>query len=165
MLEKLVIVPRVKGMMGKKILVIAMFVITCLLFVLAMSAPVFFTIPAVIFAVVWYFLCFQSDTEYEYTYYDGELRLARIRAKRRRKGLGTVQMEDVIAIAPRGDRSVYKYENDRSMTYKDLTSGKPDARVYELIFKGDRGMNRYEFEPDEDMLDAIMVKYPRLVTK
>ena len=54
-----------------------------------------------------------------------------------------------ITIAPKGDRSVYKYENDRSLVYKNLTSGSGDAKVYELICKGEKGMVRYEIEPDE----------------
>lgn len=164
MREKLVIVPKIKTT-GKKIVNIALFVITCLLIVCAMIAPLLFIIPALILAVIWYFVCFRSDIEYEYTYYDGDLRFARIKAKRKRKGMGNIQMEDVISIAPKGDRSVYKYENDNNLVCKNLTSGRPDTKVYELIFKGEKGICRYEFEPDEDMLDAISVKYPRLVIK
>lgn len=164
MRERLVIVPK-KTTSVKKVLNIVWFVLACLLFVNAMFVPTLFTIPAIIFAIVWYFQTFRSEIEYEYTYYDGELRFARIKAKRKRKGLGKVQMEDVITIAPKGDRSVYNYENDSSMAYKNLTSGDAGAKVYELIFKGEKGMNRYEFEPDEDMLDAILVKYPRSVIK
>lgn len=164
MREKLVIVPRIKTG-GRKILNIALFVLTCFMFVLAILIPAIFSIPAIVMAVVWYFLAFQSDIEFEYTYYDGELRFAKIRAKRKRKSLGEVQMDDVLAVAPRGDRSVYKYENDRSLAYKDMTSGRADAKVYELVFKGEKGICRYEFEPDEDMLDAVMVKYPRSVIK
>ena len=48
---------------------------------------------------------------------------------------------------------------------KNLTSGNADAKVYELIAKSENNITRYEFEPDEEMLDAIMVKYPRLVVK
>jgi hypothetical protein len=33
------------------------------------------------------------------------------------------------------------------------------------VCKGENGITRYEFEPDEDMLNAIMVKYPRNVIK
>lgn len=65
----------------------------------------------------------------------------------------------------RGDRSVYKYENDNSLACKDLTSGESGTKIYELVFKGEKGINRYEFEPDEEMLDAVMVKYPRAVIK
>lgn len=126
---------------------------------------ILFAVPAIIFAIIWYFQAFRSDIEYEYTYYDGEFRFARIKAKRKRKGLGRVQMEDVLALAPKGDRSVYKYENDNSLACKDLTSGESGTKIYELVFKGEKGINRYEFEPDEEMLDAVMVKYPRAVIK
>lgn len=165
MREKLVIVPK-KKTAGKKALNIAVFVVTCLLFILSMMAPlVFFLVPAVLCAVLWYFLTFQSDIEYEYTYYDGEMRMAKIKSKRKRKGIAKVQMEDVLAFAPKGDRSVYKYESDKNLSYKNLTSGDREAKVYELVFKGEKGIHRYEIEPDEDMLDAILVKYPRLVIK
>lgn len=162
--EKLVIVPKRKTS-GKKILNIVWFVLACLMFILAIFVPVFFSVPAIVFAVLWYFQSFRSDIEYEYTYFDGDLRFARIKAKSKRKNIGAVQMEDVVAIAPKGERSVYKYENDKNLTFRNLTSGEPDAKVYELICKGEKGMMRYEFEPDEEMLDAIMVKYPRSVIK
>lgn len=162
--EKLVIVPRKKSTV-KKVLNMLWFVLACVSFVLAMFVPIIFLIPAVIFAALWYFQSFRGDIEYEYTYFDGEFRFAKIKAKRKRKGLGMVSMEDVITIAPKGDRSVYKYENDSNLTYKDLTSGDSGAKVYELVFKGEKGINRYEIEPDEDMLDEVMVKYPRIVIK
>ena len=78
---------------------------------------------------------------------------------------GSVQMDDVLGFAPRGDRSVYKYENDKNLAYKNLTSGDPEAKVYELIAKGEKGLVRYEFEPDDEMLDEVMVKYPRSVVR
>lgn len=162
--EKLVIVPRVKTT-GEKILNIGLFALTCLMFVLAIAVPQIYILPAICLAVLWFFLMFQSNTEFEYTYYDGELRFAKIKGKRKRKDLGEVQMEDVLAFAPRGDRSVYKYENDRNISYKNLTSRRADAKVYELVFKAEKGICRYEFEPDEEMLDAIIVKYPRSVIK
>lgn len=164
MREKLVIVPKRRST-GKKIFDIALFVLTCVLFVLAMMYPVVFSVLAVVCAVLWFFLCFRGQVEFEYTYYDGELRFAKIQAKSKRKNLGSVQMDDVLAFAPKGDRSVYKYENDKSLGYKNLTSGNPDAKVYELVFKGEKGVNRYEIEPDEEMMDAILVKYSRLVVK
>lgn len=164
MLEKLVIVPK-KRTMGMKILNVAVFVLTCILFIAAILVPGLFMAPAFVCAIVWYFVAFRSYVEYEYTYYDGELRFAKIKNKSKRKSLGRVQMEDVIAFAPRGDRSVYKYENDKNLTYKNYTSGNADAKVYELVFKGEKGIGRYEFEPDENMLDAILVKYPRSVIK
>lgn len=164
MLEKLVIVPK-KRTIGMKILNIAVFVLTCILFLGAMAAPGLLMILAIGSAVLWYFLTFCANMEYEYTYYDGELRFARIRNKSRRKELESVQLEDVLILAPRGDRSVYKYEKDDSLNYKNYTSRRDGVSVYELVFKNQKGCSRYEFEPDEEMLDAILVKYPRLVIK
>lgn len=163
--EKLVIVPRMKNG-RKKVLNIALFAIACVLLLLAIFiAPLMFFIPALIVAGIWIWQNFFSNVEYEYTYYDGELRLAKITNKARRKNLADVNMEEVLALAPKGDRSVYKYENDNALKCKTFTSGDASAKVYELICKGEKGMCRYEFEPDEEMLDAIRVKYPRIVVK
>lgn len=163
--EKLVIVSKRKTM-GNKILSIVLFILTCLMLVSAtFLAPGLFALPAVIFGALWYFLSFRSDIEYEYTYYEGDLKFAKIKAKSKRKAIAQVQMDDVLMLAPKGDRSVYKYETDGTISYKNLTSGEPGAKIYELVCKGERGNIRYEFEPDEDMLDAILIKYPRTVIK
>lgn len=162
--EKLVIVPK-KKTVGKKVLNVVWFVLTCVMVILCMFAPIIFLIPAVAFGLLWYFTGFRSDLEWEYTYYDGELRFAKIKNKSKRKNIARIQMDDVQAFAPKGDRSVYKYENDKNLAHKDLTSGNPTAKVYELVCKGEKGICRYEFEPDEEMLDEILVKYPRLVIK
>ena len=137
----------------------AWFILACLMFLLATFVnPFIFLIPGIAFALVWYFQAFRSDIEYEYTYYDGELRFARIKAKSKRKAIGSVQMDDVLGFAPRGDRSVYKYENDKNLAYKNLTSGDPEAKVYELIAKGEKGLVRYEFEPDYGKISAFRGK-------
>lgn len=165
MQEKLVIVPK-KTTSGHKAGMIAFFVLTCLCLVLCMFvSPIIFLVPTIIFGVIWYLFAFRSEVEYEYTYYDGDLRFAKIKNKAKRKKIAYLSMDDVLTIAPKGDRSIYKYENDRSVTFKNIASGNADAKVYEAICKGENGITRYEFEPDEDMLNAIMVKYPRIVIK
>ena len=120
---------------------------------------------AVVFGLIAYLMIMAQNTEFEYSYFDGELRFAKIKNKSRRKRLGIYSMESVAAIAPAGDRSVYKYENDKNLAYKNLTSGDPEAKVYELIAKGEKGLVRYEFEPDDEMLNEVMVKYPRSVVR
>ena len=56
-------------------------------------------------------------------------------------------------------------EVTEAYTNKNLTSGDPEAKVYELIAKGEKGLVRYEFEPDDEMLNEVMVKYPRSVVR
>ena len=165
MQEKLVIVPK-KTTSGHKAGMIIFFALTCLSLVCCMFVtPIIFLVPTILFGVIWYLFAFRSEVEYEYTYYDGDLKFAKIKNKCKRKKIAYLSMEDVLTIAPKGDRSIYKYENDKSVAYKNIASGDADAKVYEAICKGENGITRYECEPDEDMLDAIMVKYPRSVIK
>lgn len=165
MSEKLVIVPRMKTG-AKKALNVGLFVLVCVLLLLAsFISPTFFFIPALIGIGIWVWQGFYNNIEYEYTYYDGELRMAKITNKSKRKNLAEINMEDVLMIAPKGDRSIYKYEMDKNLKCKTLTSGNTSAKIYEVICKTEKGMCRYEFEPDEEMLDAIRVKYPRTVVK
>ena len=101
MQEKLVIVPK-KTTGGHKAGMIAFFVLTCLCLVLSMFvSPVMFLVPTIIFGVIWYLFAFRSEVEYEYTYYDGDLRFAKIRNKAKRKKIAYLSMDDVLTIAPK----------------------------------------------------------------
>lgn len=164
MREVLNVVPKLKST-GKKVMTWLWLVLACLSFVLCLVNPFVFLVPLIVFGVVWYWQAFQSDVEYEYTYYEGDLKIAMIKAKRKRKKVAYMDMDNVIAIAPKGDRSMYKYENDRTITRKNVASGRADAKVYEVVWRDGENVKMYEFEPDEEMLDAIMVKYPRSVVK
>ena len=163
MVEVYVLIERRKSMVKTFIAWLCLcLAIACI--VLACSMYSFFVI-GVVLAALWYWIFFKSGLEYEYSYFDGDLRFAKVIGKSRRKALGEYSIDDVVQIAPAGDRSVYKYENDKNLAYKDLTSGDSDAKVYELIAKGEKGLVRYEFEPDDEMLDEVMVKYPRSVVR
>lgn len=68
------------------------------------------TLPvALVCGIVWFVLMGNSK-EFEYSYFDGEVRFAKVLNKNRRKSLGSYTMDDVIQIAPAGDRSVSQYE-------------------------------------------------------
>ena len=163
--EKLVIVPKLITP-GKKIMTIVLFVMACVLLLLStFVSPFFFFIPAILVTALWVWQGFFSNVEFEYTYYDGDLRFAKIKNKAKRKKMADINMEDVLILAPKGDRGVYKYENDKNLKCINLTSGSADVKVYELIAKNGEGLMHIEFEPDEEMLNAIRVKYPRIVVK
>ena len=165
MTEKLVIIPRLVTGKIKAINLILFAASVALLTSALFIAVELFLLPAIMMLVLWIWRNFFNNIEYEYTYYDGELCIAKITNKARRKHLAEIHMEDVIIIAPKGDRSVYKYETDRSILVKDYTSGDETANVYELIHSLDGITCCYKFEPDEEMLNAISMKYPRLIAK
>ena len=163
--EKLVIIPKLVTS-GKKIMTIVLFVIACILLLLStFVSPLLFFLPAILVMVLWVWQGFFSNVEYEYTYFDGDLRFAKIKNKAKRKKIADINMEDVVILAPKGDRGVYKYENDKNLKCINLTSGRADAKVYELIVKNEEGFMRIEFEPDEEILNAMMVKYARIIVK
>ena len=67
------------------------------------------TLPvALVCGIVWFVLMGNSK-EFEYSYFDGEVRFAKVLNKNRRKSLGGYPMDDVIQIAPAGDLSVSQY--------------------------------------------------------
>lgn len=125
-----------------------------------------FSILFVVFGLLWYFLTFQAYMEYEYSYFDGEVRFARVMNKSRRKTLEVYNMNDVVTIAPAGDRSVYNYENDKSIKVKDYTSHKKGVPCYDLVIKKDSGSTLLiKYEPDDEYLDAVQVKYAQKVVR
>ena len=165
MSEKLVIIPRKVTPMRK--FVRTFLFVLAVIFLLGASflSPVLFFVPAIIVTVLWVWQAFYSNVEFEYTYYDGDLVFAKIKNKAKRKKIADINMNDVIIAAPKGDRALYKYENDNSVKCKKLVSGREGAKVYGIVVKGEQAILRYEFEPDEEFIDAMRMKFPQTVIK
>lgn len=125
----------------------------------------YFILLAAVFGVLWYLCTFCSYMEYEYSYFDGDIRISRVMNKSRRKELRTYRMSDVIQIAPEGDRSVYRYENDKSVAVKDYSSRQKDAKKYEMVISSAEKTTLIKFEPDDAYLDAIEQKYKQKVIR
>ena len=102
--------------------------------------PGILLVPAIIFAVFWYLLKIASQIEWEYTYIEGRLSFARIKAKRKRKNIAN---------------ELYNYHNNNQLSVKDCSSKQPGAKTYEVIYKNGSGLGDIIFEPDENMLDMI----------
>lgn len=120
-------------------------------------------IPAALFLYLWYVLQQESRSEYEYSYIEGRLSFAKIKAKSKRKSIANVDMEDVILIAPSDAHELYNYHNNHQTTVRDCTSGREDVKTYEVVYKSGTNTVDIVFEPDENMLQMIRVRYPKLV--
>lgn len=163
MTEVYVLVERKKSTL-MRVVTAAVLAIGILFALFSMIAPLFLS-GALILLVVWYFFLFRSSKEYEYSFFDGELRFAKIMNKSRRKRLRVFTMDEVIQIAPAGDRSIYKYEQDNTVKKINYTSGNKDVPYYNLIMKNEDGINMISYEPDDKYLDAICVKYGQKVIR
>ena len=140
--------------------------IAVILFCLIISftvLPGILIIPAVLFGVLWYVLKNASQLEFEYTYIEGRLTFARIKAKRKRKNLAKVEMEEVILIAPSTAHELYNYHNNRDTEVRNYSSRKADAKTYEIIYKNGTGIGDIIFEPDDAMLEKMRVRYSKIV--
>lgn len=92
------------------------------------------------------------------------VRFAQIKAKSKRKAIAACRWMMYLDLLQEVTEA-YTNTKDKNLAYKNLTSGDPEAKVYELIAKGEKGLVRYEFEPDDEMLNEVMVKYPRSVVR
>jgi hypothetical protein len=157
MLEVYVLVP-----VRRSFVTVILGILSLALAVLALllSCATIVAIPfVVVFGGLWYFLTFKAYKEFEYSYFDGEVRFAKVMNKSRRKRIAVYSMEEVAIIAPAGDRSVYKYENDHGVSVKDYTSHKKEVPYYEMIVNKDGATQLIKFEPDQKYLDAVEQKY------
>ena len=126
---------------------------------LATAIGLYIFLPIAVGGILLGYFLHTRNYEFEYSYFDGDLKFAKIINKSRRKRLPGYKMDEVIAIAPTGDSSVSRYEEDSSAKIKRYLSGYKNAKIYVLVVKGTEGQNLVYFEPDERYLDAVCVKY------
>ena len=122
------------------------------------------TLSVVAFGL-FYFFQFRTNKEFEYSYFDGECRFAKVMNKSRCMSLQVFTMDDVIQIAPAGDRSVYKYEKDSAIKTYNYTSGLKGTPYYVLVRKKGEAIEMIRFEPDDKYLDAVCTKYSAKVVR
>lgn len=118
---------------------------------------------AAVFGAAFWFLTQDAKSEYEYSYIEGTLSFAKIRAKSRRKAIAEIEMPDVILIAPSSAHELYNYHHNNQTTIRDYSSGNPSAKTYEVVYKKGDNTVIIVFEPDVEMLDMIRKRYPRQV--
>ena len=163
MLEVYVLVEKQKTLLMKILTVVCFVVGAYFMYATLVGLFIFFAI-AIPFLAIGIFLKDRS-LEYEYSYFDGDFRFAKIISKQKRKELIGYDIENIIVIAPKDDRSVYQYKNNPQVQSRDLTSGKKDAKVYAMVAKVEEGLHLTYFEPDEKYLDAVCIKYRQKVVR
>lgn len=123
-------------------------------------------ILVVFLGIAFYCVHFMTNLEYEYAYFSGDLKFAKIINKSRRKRIMAFSMEEVVAIAPSGHAMVSSYENNKSVVVKDLTSHDKTKEFYEIIANTDGRTYLVMIEPDEAFLKEIKIRYPmKVITK
>lgn len=127
------------------------------LLALAMGLFIFFP-TAVLGLLLGYFL-HTRNYEFEYSFFDDEIKFAKIINKSKRKKIKGYKMAEVTAIAPMNDPSVHQYENNKTAQVRRLTSGQQDAKVYVIVANSADGVELTYFEPDDRFLDAVCTRF------
>lgn len=165
MMEVFVIVPTNRPIWMRLLACLSLALSVTSLFFMLMTGNLAFLPLCAAFGGIFYFVHISSNREYEYSYFDGDVRFARITNKSRRKRLKGYTMEQVLKIAPAGDDSVLQYEKDNRVTVKDYTSKKKQNPYYEMIVKDSENIILYKVELDDKYLDAVCIKYASKVVR
>ena len=163
MLEVYVLVKKEKSLAMKFFTILSFVIGAYFMYATLVGLIIFFAIAVPFLALGWFLQT--RSIEYEYSYFDGDFRFAKIINKQKRKDLVGYDIENVIIIAPKGDRSLYQYENNPQVKTRDLSSGKKDAKLYVLVAKTEEDYQMTIFEPDEQYLDAVCIKYRQKVIR
>lgn len=142
-----------------------LFVLTALFFIASMFISPLLFVFFIALGVASYFYMLSSDLEFEYTYIEGELAIDKIKAKRKRKKVTKIDMDELMLIAPKGHRDLNSYYNNKDCKQVNATSNDSTHKVYDAVYRHGSSMEIISFEPDENILDKIRVKHPRKVIK
>ena len=163
MLEVYVLVEKRKSLVMKLASVLCFVIGASFMALSLMGALLLFALAAPLMALG-VFLNNRS-IEYEYSYFDGDFRFAKIISKQKRKELIGYDIENIIVIAPKGDRSLHQYLQNPQVKTRDLSSGTQNGKVYGMVAKTEEGYHLTWFEPDERYLDAVCIKYRQKVIR
>ncbi|MBT9777655.1 hypothetical protein GPL15_14215 [Clostridium sp. MCC353] len=144
-----------------KVMCAVMVILTALIGILGVLTLVL--LPAFILSVIFTIIfCNKLKIEYEYSYADGILTIDRIINGKKRKQCLELGLGRAERICP------YRQEhgsgsNEAAVLTEDYASGRPDARVYTLLFESNGRRYKVIFEPDDKMLNAIRQTMPEIM--
>lgn len=152
--------PTPKMLLGRYLLVVLLVFSGCFIIV----SPLFFLLTTVILAIILRLVVVGQRIEYEYSFYDGDIRIAKIKDKRKRKELLHLVGDDIILVAPEDHEALRAYENpNATYTVMDASSHEKEYEAYILVCKNRKEICKVRFEPDERFLAAMKEKCPRKV--
>lgn len=135
---------------------VAIFLSVLMFSVLGLTAGAFFVwIDMIIFR--------NTDIEYEYQFFSGNLDIDVIYGKKKRKRARRFDLKKIEILAPlKSDKlAYYAAKNIKTLDY---SSGYPNDKKYAFVIPGDEGVvYKVIFEPSEEIVNAIRMYVPSKV--
>lgn len=123
--------------------------------------PVGLILPIIIIACVW-FLMSRLNVEYEYLYVNGDLDIDKIMNKSKRKRIFSTNAEEMELLAPADSPRLDQF---RGAKVVNLSSGRPDARLYAMIVSKNGQTAKLIFEPNDTIVEGLFMLAPRKVVR
>lgn len=141
---------------------VAMYTLAALMFVLGFFGYLYAFIPAIIFALLAYFITPMFDVEYEYLYIDKSISIDKVLEQKKRKHVADIDLNkmEIMAVYNSHELDSYKANNT---AYKEYASGEDGAKVYVIVVSDSDGRKMIGLEPNEAMLSAIKTVFPRKI--
>lgn len=124
-----------------------------------------FFIPTIIFIALAYWQKGNLDIQFDYSYTNGELDIARVTGGRKRKVLASIDEQKIEVLAPSKNDALRPYA-ERQVKTIDCTSHTPGRKYYVLYgHEGKKDQDiRLLFEPGEELIDMLHRMNPSKVT-
>ena len=128
---------------------------------LLLSGNTIFMILFIALLFVDYYVLRRMDVEYEYTYFEGSLDIAKVMNKQFRKELFSTSIKEDMEIVAPSDHADLKYHQvDKTLDY---SSRMPENKTYTMVTKYKGQKVKVIFEPNEKMLNGMRDVAPRKV--
>jgi len=155
--------PQSAGDTIKKILLIAVVVVTAALAVLTMN--VLLLGLAVALGFVASYLISSLKVEYEYLYVNGDIDVDKIMNKQRRKRYLSLPLSELVMLARSGSHELDTYRSGGSVRSIDLTSGTGDALICEAVYQTEKETRIVALELEPALIQDIRRRAPRKVAQ
>ena len=143
------------------ILIKAGLILATAISLLCFFANTLFTVLFVVLVFVDMYVFKRLDVEFEYTYFEGTLDIAKIMSKQSRKELFSTDIKEEMEImAPTGTPEVERYEVAKVLDY---STKNPENKTYTMITLHKGQKVKMIFEPNEKMLNSMRDTTPRKV--
>ena len=136
---------------------VAIFLSLLMFSILGLTAGAFFVwLDIIIFR--------NTDIEYEYQFFSGQLDVDVIYGKKKRKRAKRFEMKKIEVLAPMNSDKLAYYRENNKLKVVDYSSGYPNREKYVFVIPGDEGVvQKVIFEPTEEMVNAIRQYVPSKV--
>ena len=135
---------------------VAIFLSILMFSILGLTAGAFFVwIDMIIFR--------NTDIEYEYQFFSGNLDIDVIYGKKKRKRARRFDLKKIEVLAPLKSEKL-RYYDGKNLKALDYSSGYPNDKKYAFVIPGDEGViYKVIFEPSEEMVNSIKMYVPSKV--